>query len=131
MYPLAEGAIQRLPKQGTDLHIVPQNLVELWVVATRPVTSNDGLGMSVEQAAAELTRLKTLFTFLADTPAIHPVWEALVMQHRVSGKPAHDARLVAAMRVHGLASILTFNTSDFTRYPGIEAVHPADVTAPS
>ncbi|MEJ7606126.1 MAG: hypothetical protein WKF37_07625 [Bryobacteraceae bacterium] len=52
LYALADGAVQRLPKQGTDLHIVPQNLVELWVVATRPVTSNGGLGMSVEQAAA-------------------------------------------------------------------------------
>ena len=126
LYPLADGAIQRLPKEGQELHIVAQNLVELWVVATRPVASN-GLGMSIEQAADELTRLKTLFNFLAETPAIHPVWEALVMQHRVSGKPAHDARLVAAMRVHGLTSILTFDKAGFARYPGIEVVHPADV----
>ena len=68
--------------------------------------------MTVEQAAAELTRLKSLFNFLAETPAIYPVWEALVVQHRVSGKPAHDARLVAAMRVHGLTSILTFDKDD-------------------
>jgi hypothetical protein len=32
------------PHTGRELHIVPQNLVELWVVATRPVGQN-GLGM--------------------------------------------------------------------------------------
>ena len=33
--------------------------------------------------------------------------ESLVIQHNVSGKPAHDARLVTAMRAHGLTAILT------------------------
>jgi predicted nucleic acid-binding protein len=51
----------------------------------------------------------------------------LVIQQRVSGKPAHDARLVAAMQVHGITSILTFDKSDFSRYPGIEVIHPADI----
>lgn len=67
----------------------------------------------------------------AETPAIYTVWESLVIQHRVSGKTTHDARLVAAMKVHGVTSILTFNTEDFTRYPGIEVVNPADVAAPA
>lgn len=127
-YSLADQAVQLLPKQGEELHIVPQNLIELWAVATRPVAQN-GLGMNIEQAAAELTRLKTLFNFLADTSAIYPVWESLVIQYQVSGKPTHDARLVAAMHVHGLKSILTFNTSDFTRYADIKIVHPAQVLA--
>jgi predicted nucleic acid-binding protein len=77
----------------------------------------------------ELMRLKSLFVLLPETPAIYPVWESLVIQHRVSGKPAHDARLVAAMQVHGIASILTFDKSGFARYPGIEVIHPADVAA--
>jgi predicted nucleic acid-binding protein len=35
--------------------------------------------------------------------------------------------LVAAMKAHGIARILTFNTQDFTRYrdANIEAMHPA------
>jgi predicted nucleic acid-binding protein len=61
---------------------------------------------------------------LPDIPSIYPRWEALVTQHRVSGKPAHDARLVAAMQVHGLTAILTFDKTGFSRYPGIEVVHP-------
>ncbi|MDQ2950579.1 MAG: type II toxin-antitoxin system VapC family toxin [Acidobacteriota bacterium] len=122
----ARGAIKTLRAQGQKLSITPQNLIEIWVVATRP-HANNGLGMSTAAAAAELSRLKSLFTILAETPALFPVWESLVIQYKVSGKPAHDARLVAAMRVHGLTSILTFDKDDFARYPGIEVVHPADV----
>jgi predicted nucleic acid-binding protein len=124
---VARSAINTLTARGEELSLVPQNLVEIWVVATRP-EDNNGLGMSVDEAAAELTRLKNLFNFIPDTATIHPVWERLVVQHRVSGKPAHDARLVAAMHVHGIESILTFNTSDFRRYPDIKAVDPAEVS---
>ena len=104
---------------------MPQNFVELWVVATRPVSQN-GLGLSIMEAASELTRLKSMFPLLPDTPAIYPVWENLVIQYRVSGKPAHDARLVAAMQVHGLTTILTFDKTGISRYAGIEVMHPAD-----
>jgi predicted nucleic acid-binding protein len=45
----------------------------------------------------------------------------------VSGKPARDARLVAAMQVHGVTAILSFDRTGLSRYPGIEVVHPANV----
>jgi predicted nucleic acid-binding protein len=72
-------------------------------------------------------RLKSIFPLLPDTPAIYPAWESLVVRYQVSGKPAHDARLVAAMQVHGLATILTFDKTGFSRYVGINVVHPAEV----
>jgi len=99
----------------------------LWVVATRPASQN-GLGLSTTEAAAELMRLKSMFPLLPEPPAIYPVWESLVIQYRVAGKPAHDARLVAAMLVHGLTTILTFDRTGFSRYAGIEVLHPADVS---
>ncbi len=120
------AAIKALTAQGRELHIVPQNLVELWVVATRPVDQN-GLGMTPDTAATELARIKSIFLLLPETPAIYPAWEALVIQHRVSGKPAHDARLVAAMQTHGLTAILTFDKSGFSRYPGIQVLRPEEV----
>jgi predicted nucleic acid-binding protein len=52
-----------------------------------------------------------------------------VAQHQVSGKPAHDARLVAQMQANGLTAILTFDRSGFSRYPGIEVVDPNQVKA--
>jgi predicted nucleic acid-binding protein len=48
----------------------------------------------------------------------------LVVAYGVKGVNVHDARLVAAMLVHGLTHILTFNISDFARYSEITAVHP-------
>jgi predicted nucleic acid-binding protein len=124
----ARAAIKAMIARGHELHLVPQNLMELWVVATRPVSQN-GLGMLIIEATAELARLKSMFSLLPDTPAIYPVWESLVTQYQVSGKPAHDARIVAAMRVHGLTTILTFDKTGFSRYGGIEVVHPADAAS--
>jgi len=51
----ARAAIKALTAQGRDLHIVPQNLIELWVVATRPVDQN-GLGMTPAATGVEVTR---------------------------------------------------------------------------
>jgi predicted nucleic acid-binding protein len=127
-YETATRALEILPQQGHALHIVPQNLVELWAVATRPLSYN-GLGLTISAALAELDRLKRMFLLLPETPAIYPAWEALVSQYQVSGKPTHDARLVAAMQVHGLTAVLTFNLSDFRRYSHIQAVDPAAVAS--
>lgn len=124
--PVVRTAIKSLVAHGRDLHIVPQNLVELWVVGTRPANYN-GLGMTPAAAAAELTRLKSMFLLLPETPAIYTVWESLVVQYQVSGKPAHDARLIAAMKVHGLTGVLTFERSGSSRFPGVEVVNPAEV----
>ena len=128
LYVPADRAIRLLPEQGKELHIVAQNLIELWAVATRPRGEN-GLGMTTAKVASEMERIKGMFLFLPETPAIYRAWEALVIQHQVMGKPAHDARLVAAMQAHGLTAILTFDRTGFSRYSGIEVVHPAQVKA--
>ena len=128
LYIPADRAIRLLPEQGRELHIVAQNLIELWTVATRPLGEN-GLGMTAAEAASELERIRGMFLFLPETPAIYPAWEALVIQYQVMGKPAHDARLVAAMQAHGLTAILTFDRTGFSRYSGIEVVHPEQVRA--
>ena len=85
--------------------------------------------MTPTEAAVELGRIKGMFLFLPETPAIYPACEALVLEHAVSGKPSHDARLVAAMQVPGLTAVLTFDTTGRARFPGIEVIHPAEVTA--
>jgi predicted nucleic acid-binding protein len=125
----ATDALTRLRYQGEQLCLVPQNFYEFWVVATRP-TAQNGLGFTIAQAQAEMIRLRSLFTVLDDTPAVFPEWERLVVAHQVSGKNAHDARLVAALRVHGVTQLLTFNKADFQRYPGVTVVSPQDILSP-
>ena len=71
----------------------------------------------------EMVGFKQLFTLLPEEP-MQAEWERLVAMYRVSGKNSHDARLVAAMVVHGVGSILTFNVQDFVRYDGITVLDP-------
>ena len=122
----ARRALRTLREANETLHIVHQNLVEFWAVTTRPVTAN-GLGFSTAEAAAEIVSLQHLFSLLPELP-LHDTWARLVNDYRVSGKNAHDARLVAAMIVHGITGILTFNVQDFARYDRIRVLDATNVT---
>lgn len=108
------------------LLIVPQNIIEFWAVVTRPTNAN-GLGLSIERAAQQLSRMKRLFTLQADVPEILSIWEQLVVTYQVKGKQAHDTRLVAAMIAHQITYLLTFNTDDFKRFAEITAIDPRNV----
>ena len=116
----AVDAVAVLLSRGDRVYITAQNLIEFWAVATRPVDAN-GFGWDARQAEQEVGKLLNFFLFLDDTPSVFRHWLALVTAHAVSGKQVHDARLAAVMEAHGVASILTFNTRDFSRYPGLTA----------
>ncbi len=104
-----------------------QNIIEFWGVCTRPIASN-GLGLSLAQTSRHVSRIEALFHFLPDIPAIYDEWRYVVKAHSVSGMQVHDARLIAAMRVYGVTSVLTFNVEDFRRYTSIAVLHPDTVT---
>jgi len=118
-------SLVRLRLTGVALQVTPQNIAEFWSVATRPI-ANNGLGLSIAFALAEVDRIERLFVLLPDTPAIYETWKRLVVEYGVSDSKVFDARLVAAMQVHGVDRILTFNISDFMRY-GIDVMHPSAV----
>ncbi len=119
-------AIPKLISRGDSLVVFPQNLIEFWAVATRPLSSN-GLGLSVAQAESEIDNARQTFSLLSESPAVYPEWLRLVTTHKVSGKNVHDARIAAQMNVHLIPNILTFNTRDFSRYTNINAVDPNNV----
>ena len=122
----AVRAIRALRNTGDTVCIVPQNLYELWSVATRPA-ENNGLALPPQQADRILTRLEHLLVLMRDTPAVYDEWRRLVATFSASGKASHDTRLVAAMNVHGIDRILTFNADDFKRYLTISVVAPNEV----
>ncbi len=129
---VARQALHQLTTAGAALYIAPQNLIEFWAVATRPVAAN-GLGLTPAQAATEVANFKTAFLLLPEAPTVFPEWERIAALYNVIGKQAHDARLVAVMKAHGVARIVTFNTADFSRYAageGIAVVDPAGVAVP-
>lgn len=121
------AAIDILNASREQVVIAPQNLIELWNVCTRPAEKN-GLGFTPERTKAEVDRLKRLFIFIPDTPAIFPEWERLVTTYEVKGTKVHDTRLVAFMLVHRLSQILTFNVKDFRRFSlEITPVSPKEI----
>jgi predicted nucleic acid-binding protein len=126
----ARSAVTLLRGQASLL-TVPQNMIEFYAVATRPSTSNGGLGLSPAAAHSLLSTFETLYPPLPDNAAIFTHWKRLILSYGVSGKPTHDARLVAAMKAHGLTHLLTFNLADFRRFEageGITAVDPVSVS---
>jgi predicted nucleic acid-binding protein len=126
---IAVDAVAALISRGDSPCLLPQVLYEFWVVATRPLASN-GLGLSATEADAEISRLEKLYPLFQDSSAIYSEWKRLIVAHHVLGKNAHDARLVAAMAVHGITHILTFDAGHFSRFPGVVALDPTIVLAP-
>lgn len=122
-YPVVRGAIDGLWHKGIKLGYTMQNMAEFWNASTRPLERN-GFGLTIEETERNVEDLERAFIFLADTEAVYREWRSLVVRHKVSGAQVHDARLAAAMHVHGIARILTFNGADFRRFEDIQAIHP-------
>jgi predicted nucleic acid-binding protein len=123
---LAGEAVSKLLARGDEVYITPQNLIEFWAVATRPLDAN-GLGWTTQRTMIEVEQLRNRFPLLQDSPEILTHWLTLVATHDIKGKKVHDARLVAVMQTHGVTHLLTFNTDDFRGYPNITLIHPNDV----
>jgi predicted nucleic acid-binding protein len=115
---VAIDALARLVGEGNEVYLTPQNFIELWAVATRPVDAN-GLGWSSERTAKEVADLQARFPLLPDSPEIFNRWFDLVKQLPVRGKRVHDARLVAVLQAHTVEHLITFNVSDFRAFSSI------------
>jgi hypothetical protein len=98
---------------GADLFYTSQNLAEFWNVCTRPADRN-GFGFSVAETDERATLIEAKFSFAADSEATHQEWRRIVVAAGVSGIQVHDARLVAAMRVHGIANLADAQCQGFS-----------------
>jgi predicted nucleic acid-binding protein len=66
-------------------------------------------------------------SLLPENDRVYREWRQIVVKHGVMGVQVHDARLAAAMYVHGVRHILTLNVADFSRFDGLMALHPGSV----
>lgn len=123
----AAGSIDSCLRNAETLVIIPQNVIEFWCVATRPEAAN-GLGLSAAETAQRINAFRIALVRLPDTNEIFDEWDRLVAEYQVLGKRVYDARLVAAMLVHDVTHILTFNTDDFKRFDEITVVNPQNVS---
>lgn len=127
-FPSIRRAVNSLHRTNVALYYFSQNIIEFWNVSTRPLAQN-GYGLSSTETDEVATQIEKAFILLPDVEAIHYEWRRLVLAYSVSGARVHDARIVAAMIVHGVPQILTLNGSDFERYREIAIVHPQNVPA--
>ena len=123
---LVEAALATLASQGTLLYYTHQNIAEMWNVMTRPISRND-LGLTVIEAEREVCAIEAGMSLLPDGEAVYREWRRIIVEKCVSGVQVHDARLAAAMHVHGVSCILTLNIADFGRFGNILALHPGSL----
>ncbi len=126
-YFVVRRSLETLWSRGDELCYTSQNLAEFWNVCTRPATSREGFGLSVAETDKRAKLIESRFTFLPDSKKVHDEWRRLVVAYSVEGVSVHDARLVAAMIVHGVKNILSIDAADFALYSEITALHPSDV----
>ena len=120
------NAVEAILAADEPVCVFLQNIAEFWNVCTRPADRN-GLGLTSQETEKRLNTLESMLTVLHDTPAVDSQWRKLILQHDAKGIQAHDARIAAAMQIHGVTRLLTYNPRDFHRYDGITAVHPKEV----
>jgi hypothetical protein len=89
MYGDVSRAVDILLARKDELFVIAQNLIEFWAVSTRPI-GNNGLGLTIDQAAQELTKFKVVFAILPDTADILPEWELLVVTHQIFCRQVYD-----------------------------------------
>ena len=122
----ALAAINKLVSRREEVFLIPQVLYEFWVVATRPKAEN-GLELGVAETAAALAKFESVFPLKSDDQDVYKQWRQLVTLHAVLGKPSHDARIAAALTVHGITHLVTFNKRHFKRFPSFTALLPSEV----
>jgi predicted nucleic acid-binding protein len=103
------------PGRGTTLYASGQIMREYLAVATRPAEKN-GLGLTPADALANVRAFRSRTTLLAEDGKVADRLLALLEDVACGGKQVHDANVVATMLVHGIGSIVTINTQDFTRF---------------
>jgi predicted nucleic acid-binding protein len=103
-----------------------QNLGEFWNVSTRPLDRN-GFGLSIAETGRRFEAVAQNMTLLKEVDAVFPAWLPLMKAHEVRGIQVHDAHLAAVLEVHGVNHLLTFNASDFKRFPSVHATHPQKI----
>jgi predicted nucleic acid-binding protein len=121
-------SIRFLVGRGAELCYTSQNAGEFWNVCTRPLDRN-GFGLSIEDTVFRLGFIQDEMTLLPEVEDVFPVWLELLRLHEVRGVQVHDAHLAAVLKVHQVAHLLTFNGTDFKRFPGLITVDPNGVLA--
>jgi predicted nucleic acid-binding protein len=115
-----------LLERHTSLVLCAQVAREYLVIATRP-TGVNGLGLTTEEAMANLGEFRRAARLLPEEKPLLPALLGLLRDVPCQGRLIHDAQLVATMLAHGVQRLITSNAADFSRFADrISILAPAD-----
>ena len=111
-----------------DLRLAASGQVvrEYLVVATRPIDVN-GLGLSVQDAEANVNEFLRYINLYDETEAVSMRLRQLAITHDLRGKRLHDANIVATMAVYGISTLLTQNGNDSLPFSDIAIMTIPDI----
>jgi predicted nucleic acid-binding protein len=115
--PLHDRALNALTKahqSGRALWISRQVIREFVAVRTRPQTFARPSNPDV--LIERVDYLLRQFHIADETAAVTAELLKLVAAFAIGGRQVHDANIVATMRTHGIAALLTHNIKDFERF---------------
>ena len=124
---VVRGALRALAARREQIYFVSQKILLSSGEFAHDLCLATALRCRWPRLIAGRAIIERLFLLAPDRPEVHAEWRRIVVANNVSGIQVHDARIVAAMRVHRLTHLLTLNVRDFGRYSGITVVHPIDV----
>ncbi len=102
--------------------LVPQVLLEYFAIVTDPRRTQHPL--SAEDAWSQVESLRASLPVLEAGGRSLAALGELVVRRRPAGQDIFDLFLVAQVRGHGIATICTYEVSDFAGIPGIRAERP-------
>lgn len=116
-------ALRQMAESGRPWGICYHSLVEFYGVVTQPRLWVEA--STPEQAVEQITawRESPTLSLLTDTEATLATLKTLLVQARVQGSVAHDARIAACCIENGVSELWTVDR-DFSRFPRLTTRNP-------
>lgn len=122
-----QSTLDRLIEAGYELWISHQVVREFSVNATveNTFTREDAPVPHYDQVVDIVTLLPVQFAIAEEGTSVSKEFLNLMREFRITGKPLHDANIVATMRVNEIDRLATRNERHFRRFDTIQLISPS------
>ena len=122
-----QETLVRLIDEENELWISHQVVREFCVNATLPNTfaKENVPAPHYDQVLEIVALLPVQFTIAEEDSNVGRVFLDLMREFRITGKPIHDANIVATMRANQIFRLVTRNERHFRRFENVKLISPA------
>ena len=121
-----QSTLDRLIEAGYELWISHQVIREFCVNATLDNTfaRENAPKPHYDQVLNVVALLPVQFSIADEDTSVRTTFHQLMRDHRIIGKPLHDANIVATMRVNEISTLVTRNERHFRRFGQVNLIAP-------